>query len=38
MMLVEADLLIAVRHGKWTFYRRNEAAIQKLGELIKEEL
>lgn len=37
-MLVEADLLIAVRHGKWTFYRRNEAAIQKLGELIKEEL
>lgn len=37
-MLEEAGLLISERHGKWTYYRRNEAAFQELSRLIKEEL
>lgn len=37
-MLEEAELVISERHGKWTYYRRNEQAIQKLSDLIKEGL
>lgn len=37
-MLEEAELVISERHGKWTYYRRNEQAIQELSDLIKEEL
>jgi DNA-binding transcriptional ArsR family regulator len=28
-MLQKANLLIATRHGKWTYYRRNESEILK---------
>ena len=37
-MLEEAELVISERHGKWTYYRRNEQAIQELSDLIREEL
>lgn len=37
-MLEEVDLLHSERHGKWTYYRRNEQSIQDLASLIKEEL
>lgn len=37
-MLEGVGLLSSERHGKWTYYRRNESAIQELGNLIKEEL
>ena len=37
-MLEEVELVISERHGKWTYYRRNEQAVQELGDLIKEEL
>jgi len=37
-MMEKCDLLISERHGKWTYYRRNEAGIQSLSEQIKEEL
>lgn len=33
-----AEILIATRQGQWTYYRRNEKAIQELARLIKEEL
>lgn len=36
--LHEVDLLISERHGKWTYYRRNEKTIQQLSESIKEDL
>ena len=37
-MLEEAGLLTSSRHGKWTYYRRNEAQVQALGRLIEESL
>ncbi|MCC4381242.1 ArsR/SmtB family transcription factor [Limosilactobacillus reuteri] len=37
-MLEEVGLLISERHGKWTYYRRNEPAFRELSSLIKEEL
>lgn len=37
-ILQKADLLISTRIGKWTYYRRNEETIQKLGNFIMEEL
>lgn len=33
-----AGLLEATRKDQWTYYRRNEKAIQELAELIKENL
>lgn len=36
--LQEAGLLQAERHGKWTYYRRDEDNIQELSRQIKEEL
>ncbi|MBO9448101.1 helix-turn-helix transcriptional regulator [Ruegeria sp. R14_0] len=27
--LKDAEFVVSERHGQWTFYRRNEAAIQK---------
>ncbi|OJJ16486.1 transcriptional regulator [marine bacterium AO1-C] len=32
----KVNLLIATRHGKWTYYRRNEEAIQQYIELLKQ--
>jgi ArsR family transcriptional regulator len=37
-MLEEVGLLVSERHGKWTYYRRNESAFQELSQLIEEEL
>jgi Predicted transcriptional regulators len=37
-MMEKCDLLISERHGKWTYYRRNEIGIQSLSAQIKEEL
>jgi len=37
-MLQRAGLLLSERHGKWTYYRRNEETIQKLSEYIGKEL
>jgi len=33
-----ADLVIPTRHGKWTYYKRNEAVIKAYLESLKEEL
>lgn len=32
--LAKADLLLVTRDGQWTFYKRNEKAIQQLSEQI----
>lgn len=37
-MLQRAGLLLSERHGKWTYYRRNEAIIQAFSKYIGEEL
>jgi ArsR family transcriptional regulator len=37
-MMQRAQLLEAERHGKWTYYRRNEEAIQELIDYIKVKL
>lgn len=37
-MLEEVGLLVSERHGKWTYYRRNEQNIQLLSHLIREKL
>lgn len=37
-MLEDADLVISTRIGKWTYYRRNEDAIQAFGDLLKNQL
>ena len=37
-MLQRAGLLLSERHGKWTYYRRNEETIQKLSAYIGKEL
>ncbi|AZA85482.1 transcriptional regulator [Chryseobacterium shandongense] len=33
-----AEILIATRQGQWTYYKRNEKAIQELATMIKENL
>lgn len=33
-----ADLLVATRKDQWTYYKRNEKAIQQLAQLIKDNL
>ena len=37
-MLQRAGLLLSERHGKWTYYRRNEEVMNQLSEYIKTEL
>jgi DNA-binding transcriptional ArsR family regulator len=37
-LLTEAELLIATRKKGWTFYRRDELAIQRFTERLKSEL
>lgn len=37
-MMNKADLLIATRIGKWTYYRRNEATLNRLSKFIDEEI
>jgi DNA-binding transcriptional ArsR family regulator len=37
-LLTEADLLIATRKKGWTFYRRDEPAIERFIRLLKSEL
>ncbi|MQS76781.1 winged helix-turn-helix transcriptional regulator [Lactobacillus halodurans] len=36
--LQSCGLLISERHGKWTYYRRDEKNIQALGQFITKEL
>ena len=37
-VLHHADLVIPTRHGKWTYYQRNEATIASYLEQLKNEL
>ncbi|MNI33524.1 DNA-binding transcriptional repressor ArsR [compost metagenome] len=37
-MLERIGLLESERHGKWTYYRRNEKKIAEVADLIKKEL
>ncbi|CAK1247427.1 ArsR family (ArsR) [Fructobacillus tropaeoli] len=37
-ILMQADLITAERHAKWTYYRRNENQIQTLAKLIERTL
>jgi DNA-binding transcriptional ArsR family regulator len=37
-LLTEAELLIATRKKGWTFYRRDESAIQRFAKLLKSQL
>jgi DNA-binding transcriptional ArsR family regulator len=37
-LLTEAELLVATRKKGWTFYRRDEPAIQRFTELLRSEL
>ncbi len=37
-ILQRAGLLLSERHGKWTYYRRNEETLRRLAEFVKEEL
>lgn len=37
-ILQKADLLIATRIGKWTYYRRNEETLNRLRDFIDKEL
>lgn len=37
-MLQRAGLLQTSRHGKWTYYRRNEETLQKVAQFIRQEL
>ena len=37
-MMQKAGLLLAERHGKWTYYRRNEKLIQELSRYIGTQL
>ena len=36
--LQRAGLLLSERHGKWTYYRRNEETIKALAKFVKKEL
>jgi ArsR family transcriptional regulator len=37
-MLQDAGLLLSERFEKWTYYRRNEAAIQEYADYVRTEL
>ncbi len=37
-ILQRCGLLLSERHGKWTYYRRNEEVIQQLAQYIGKEL
>jgi len=37
-MLEGANLVISTRIGKWTYYRRNDEAIQGFGEYLRDNL
>ena len=37
-MFQRAGLVMSERHGKWTYYRRNEDTLERLAEYIKTEL
>ena len=37
-MLLRAGLLKAERHGKWTYYRRNEERLKEISEFIHQKL
>jgi len=37
-LLTDADLLVATRKKNWTFYRRDESAIQRFAQSLKAEL
>jgi len=37
-MLQKANLLIATRHGKWTYYKRNESEIIRYIQTLSNEL
>lgn len=37
-MMNKAGLLIPTRHGKWTYYKRNEEVIQKYIEFLRQNL
>ncbi len=37
-MLQKANLLVATRIGKWTYYRRNEVTLKHLRDFIDKEL
>ncbi|MGD1877858.1 MAG: ArsR/SmtB family transcription factor [Kiloniellaceae bacterium] len=37
-LLKQAGLVVSERHGQWTFYRRNEAAITAFLKAFKEDL
>jgi ArsR family transcriptional regulator len=37
-LLQRTGLLTATRQGQWTYYKRNESAIQELGKLILDDL
>ncbi len=34
----KAGLLVATRHGKWTYFKRNESVIQKYLDAVREHL
>ncbi|MFD0764465.1 ArsR/SmtB family transcription factor [Mucilaginibacter lutimaris] len=36
--MASADILVATRKDQWTYYKRNEEAIQELAHLIKDSL
>lgn len=37
-LLKQAGLVVSERHGQWTFYRRNEEAIQTFVDAVADEL
>ena len=37
-ILLQAELVESERHGKWTYFRRNEATIQAFAQYIREKL
>lgn len=37
-LMQKAGLLESVRHGQWTYYRRNEEVLSQLAEFIKTEI
>ena len=37
-ILQKADLLLAERHGKWTYYRRNEATLAAMADFFHHEI
>ncbi len=37
-MLHKIDFILPTRHGKWTYYKRNESQIEKYLQLLKQDL